>query len=134
MSRKGIYEIPEAEDVLRIAIEILGEYGIVSSLKMLTKLVNMRAKTENNRWRIGQQRLKKIVAMSKKVDIEVLTKEAGERLEGDVHCMVCGEKMRSEMNRTLDGDIVVLGYVCNNCGYRTGMEKKAPLRYTFRLR
>ncbi len=134
MSRKGIYEIPKPEDVLRISIEILEEYGIVSSLKMLTKLVNMRARTENSRWRIGPQRLRKIVAVSKKVEIDVITKETGERLEGDVKCMVCGEAMRPEMNRTLDGDVVVLGYVCGNCGYRTGMEKKAPLRYTFRLR
>lgn len=134
MSRKGLYEIPKAGDVLRISIEILEEYGIVSSLKMLTKLVNMRARTENSRWRIGPQRLRKIVALSKKVEIDVITKETGERLEGDVRCMICGEQMQPEMNRTLDGDTVVLGYTCRNCGYRTGVEKKAALRYTFRLR
>ncbi len=134
MPKKGIYEIPPAEDVLRISIEILGEYGIVNSLKMLTKLVNMRAKTENSRWRIGPQRLKKIVAKSDRIAIDVLTKETGERIGGDALCIVCGEKMEPELNRTLDGDVIVVGYLCRHCRYRTGLEKKLPLRYTFRLR
>jgi hypothetical protein len=130
---KDLYHLPKKEDILRITLEILGEYGVVNSLKTLTKLVNMRAKSENSTWRIGPKRLKKIVAKSKRIKIDVITRKTEEVLAGNVKCIVCGEIMQPELNKTLDGGIIALGYKCKFCGYRTGTEKEVPIRYIFRL-
>ncbi len=131
---KGLYHLPKEEDILRITLDILREYGVVNSLKTLTKLVNMRAKSENSTWRIGPKRLKRIIARSRKIEIDVMTRKTDEVLAGDVKCIVCGETMEPELNKTLDGGIIALGYRCRFCGYRTGTEKEVPLRYIFRLR
>ncbi len=131
---KGIYKIPKEEDVLRISMEILSEHGIVNSLKMLTKLVNMRAKSENPDWRIGPKRLKRVLARNGKIKIEVISRESDEELGGEVRCVVCGEVMEPELNKTLYGGVVTLGYRCKHCGYRTDTKKKIPMRYVFRLR
>ena len=131
---KGLYHLPKEEDILRITLDILEEYGVVNSLKTLTKLVNMRAKSENISWRIGPKRLKRVIASSKRIKIDVITRKTDETIAGDVKCIVCGEIMEPELNKTLDGGIVALGYKCKFCGYRTGTEKEVPLRYIFRLR
>lgn len=132
MHKKGLYNIPAEKDVLRIAIEILEDYGLVNSLSAFTRLVRMRARSENEAWRIGAARLKRIVACSKSIRMEIITRDTDEDVKKPV-CMVCGGRMEPEMNRTLDGDVVVLGYVCTRCGYRTGTKRKIPVRYVFRM-
>lgn len=133
MSAK-FYKIPKEEHVIRIAVEIVREYGVVNSLKMLTKLVNMRARTENKDWRIGSKRLRKIVARSGKIRVEVVTREKDGEIEGIPKCPVCGEEMMPELNRTLDGGITALGYICKKCGYHTDTKRRVPMRYIFRIK
>jgi transposase-like protein len=131
---KGLYRIPKEDEVLRIAVEIIREYGVVNSLEMFSRLVNMRARTENREWRISSRRLRRIAAKSKKIKIEVITRESDDELEGNPKCPICGEEMIPELNKTLDGGITALGYVCKHCGYRTDTKRRVPMRYIFRVK
>ncbi len=132
MVRKGLYRIPPESEVKTAVMGVLQDYGMVSSLKALTGLVNMRLSSENPSWRVGQRRIKKIAARMRGVEVEVISAETDEPLENP-KCLVCGSDMRPVMNRTLYGETVVLGYSCPVCGYRTGLKRKIPMRYAFRL-
>ncbi len=133
MSRKGIYMIPPEKEVKNAIYGILEDYGMVASLSALTKMVNMRLSSENPMWRVSSRRIKRYAASMRRVRMDISTSERGDIVKKP-SCMVCSSEMKPVMNRTLDGDTVVLGYRCPVCGYRTGLKRTVPVRYSFRLR
>ena len=133
MPRKGLYRIPPEEELKRAICGILEDYGMVGSLASLTSLVNMRLSTENPSWRVSQRRVKHTAASMRRVEIEIISADSNEVVENP-KCLVCGNPMKPVMNRTLFGDVVTLGYHCTVCGYRTGLKRKIPIRYIFRIR
>jgi hypothetical protein len=46
-------------------------------------------------------------------------------------CPVCGSALRPIRNRTLGGELVVLGQQCTRCRYWTHLPRRVPTRYTF---
>ncbi len=133
MARKGIYRIPPEKEVKKAIEEVLEDYGMLGSLTSMTLMINMRLSSANSAWRVSSRRIKRIVSRMKRVKMEIISSEREEMIKKPI-CIVCSAEMKPLMNRTLDGDIVVLGYVCPDCGYRTGLKRKVPVRYTFRLR
>jgi hypothetical protein len=48
-----------------------------------------------------------------------------------LECPVCASPLRPIRNRTLTGDMVVLGQQCTRCRYWTHHPRRVPTRYTF---
>jgi hypothetical protein len=61
-----------------------------------------------------------------------LTVHYTERPDGPLPeaCPVCGATLEPIRNRTLDGEVVVLGRDCPRCSYWTHGARRVPVRYT----
>ena len=133
MPRRGLYRIPPEKEVETAISGVLEDYGLIASLASMTAMVNMRLSSENPAWRVSQRRVKRTAAGMRQVKMEIISSEREAIIENPA-CIVCSTEMKPVMNRTLYGDTVTLGYICPKCGYRTGIRRKVPVRYTFRIR
>lgn len=82
--------------------------------------------------RVGARRLRRLLVDAGDVRLRVTFSERLDR-RPLVACPVCGDRLRSVVNQTLDGDTVVLGHACRRCGYWTHLRRRVPIRYSVRL-
>ncbi|HYK92645.1 MAG TPA: hypothetical protein VEY07_01210 [Thermoplasmata archaeon] len=82
--------------------------------------------------RIGPRRLRRLLLDSGLARLRVDYSERQDRRPLE-RCPVCGDSLRRVVNRTLEGDRVVLGYACSRCAYWTHLRRRVPIRYSVRL-
>jgi DNA-directed RNA polymerase subunit M/transcription elongation factor TFIIS len=125
------YKIPKA-DILALAIkETLRQQRTVISQAKLTALVNTQLKRLDPEYTASEERIRRIALGAKLARVEIQTRELEDRTRA-ASCPVCGRKrMRRIRNRTIFDGKVTLGYKCRACGYKTGLKRSVPVRYTF---
>jgi uncharacterized protein with PIN domain len=126
------YRIPSDDRVRASLVRLFATRHEVDSQRRLKALVEKDMKGEE-RFRVGEVRLRQIAIESGLVDLEIRTRES-ELRKSLIRCPVCGTRLRKVRNMTVFGGTVTLGYKCPRCRYWTGLNRRVPTRYIFTRR
>ncbi len=127
------YRIPSKRRLLDVIERVLDESGAVRSQTLLTSLVTERLHEQDPTFRISGERIRRVALTSPRVSIQITARRT-EDLAPPTICPVCGDKMRTRKNATLDGRAVNLESKCGRCPYWTGADRRVPMRYAFHVR
>jgi len=126
------YRIPSDARVQESIARVLSTRQIVESQRKLKYLVEKDLKGDE-RYRVGEPRLRLIAIESGLVDLEIRCRDTPQ-MRSLVKCPVCGERLKKVRNMTVFGGTVTLGYRCGRCKYWTGLRRRVPTRYIFTRR
>ena len=126
------YRIPSDARVRESLARILSTRQVVDSQRKLKRLVEKDLKGDE-RYRVGEPRLRLLAIESGLVDLEIRCRDTQE-MRSLVRCPVCGERVKKVRNMTVFGGTVTLGYRCGRCKYWTGLRRRVPTRYVFTRR
>lgn len=126
------YRIPSDERVRASLARVFSTRQIVDSQRRLKALVEKDMKGDE-RYRVGEPRLRLLAIDSGLVDLEILCRDTDE-MRSLVRCPVCGARLKKVRNMTVFGGTVTLGYRCERCRYWTGLKRRVPTRYVFTRR
>lgn len=126
------YRIPSDERIRESLARVFSTRREVNSQHRLKVLVERDLKGEE-RFRVGEVRLRLIAIESGLVDLEIHCRET-EEMKSLIRCPVCGERLKRVRNMTVFGGTVTLGYRCGRCKYWTGLRRRIPTRYVFTRR
>ena len=124
------YRIPTAEVLAVAIVDVLRENPTVDSQKQLTELVRERLHCIDPAYAVTGQRIRRTAISSGLVRVEVQTRDSGKRRRL-TRCPVCDSKLSKVRNRTISGDITIIGRRCPNCSYHMGLTERIPTRYVF---
>ncbi len=126
------YRIPSDDRVLGSLVRVFSTRQMVDSQRRLKQLVERDLKGEE-KFRVGEPRLRLLAIESGLVDLEIRCRDTDE-MRSLVRCPVCGERLKKVRNMTVFGGTVTLGYRCGRCKYWTGLKRRVPTRYVFTRR
>ncbi len=126
------YRIPSAERVKESLGRVFATRHEVDSQHRLKLLVEKDLRAEE-RFRVGEVRLRQIAIDSGLVELEIHCRETDVK-KSLYKCPVCGGRLQRVRNMTVYGGTVTLGYRCNRCRYWTGLRRRVPIRYVFTRR
>ena len=126
------YRIPNDTRVRDSLVRVFSTRPVVDSQRRLKALVEKDLKGDE-RYRVGEPRLRVLAIESGLVDLEIHTRDTAE-MRSLVKCPVCGYRLKKVRNMTVFGGTVTLGYRCERCKYRTGLKRRVPTRYVFTRR
>ena len=126
------YRIPSGERVRESLVRLFSTRREVDSQRRLKALVEKDLKGEE-KFRVGEVRLRQIAIESGLVDLEIRCRESEER-RSLIRCPVCSARLQRVRNMTVFGGTVTLGYRCPRCRYWTGLRRRVPTRYVFTRR
>ena len=126
------YRIPSDERVRQSLARVFSTRHFVDSQRKLKQLVEKDMKGDE-RYRVGEPRLRLLAIDSGLVDLEIHCRDT-EEMRSLVKCPVCGERLKKVRNMTVFGGTVTLGYRCDRCKYWTGLKRRVPTRYVFTRR
>jgi len=127
------YRIPRDDDVAKAIDNCLSRSPRVRSLTVLTDLVETELMCVDESYRIRGERIRKVGVKRKLFDLEISYAHSG-RTEPYKKCPVCGNKLESVKNRTLDWKTVELSRDCKVCGYSAKTDACRPARYVITRR
>ena len=123
------YRIPSDDRVRGSLVRVFSTRQMVDSQRWLKQLVERDLKGDE-RFRVGEPRLRLLAIESGLVDLEIRCRDTTE-MRSLVRCPVCGERLKKVRNMTVFGGTVTLGYRCGRCKYWTGLRRRVPTRYVF---
>lgn len=126
------YRIPTDDRVRESLARLFATRHEVDSQRRLKVLVEKDLKGEE-RFRVGEVRLRQLAIESGLVDLEIRCRES-EVMKSLIRCPVCGARLQRVRNMTVFGGTVTLGYKCPRCRYWTGLRRRVPIRYIFTRR
>ena len=126
------YRIPSDARVRDAIARVLSTRHFVESQRKLKHLVEKDLKGDE-RYRVGEPRLRILAIKSGLVDLEIRCRDTPE-MRSLIKCPVCGERLKKVRNMTVFGGTVTLGYRCDRCKYWTGLKRRVPTRYIFTRR
>ena len=126
------YRIPNDSRVRDSLVRVFSTRPVVESQRRLKALVEKDLKGDE-RYRVGEPRLRVLAIESGLVDLEIHTRDTTE-MRSLVKCPVCGNRLKKVRNMTVFGGTVTLGYRCERCKYWTGLKRRVPTRYVFTRR
>jgi len=126
------YRIPSDDRVRGSLVRVFSTRQMVDSQRRLKQLVERDLKGEE-KFRVGEPRLRLLAIESGLVDLEIRCRDTDE-MRSLVRCPVCGERLEKVRNMTVFGGTVTLGYRCGRCKYWTGLRRRVPTRYVFTRR
>ena len=126
------YRIPNDTRVRDSLVRVFSTRPVVESQRRLKALVEKDLKGDE-RYRVGEPRLRVLAIESGLVDLEIHTRDTTE-MRSLVKCHVCGNRLKKVRNMTVFGGTVTLGYRCERCKYWTGLKRRVPTRYVFTRR
>ncbi len=121
---------PAAELIARAARRaVRGGKASFPSLAAFREAVVAEIRRDDPLAAVGGRRLRRLLVSVPGIR---LTVHYTERPDGPlpVVCPVCGSALEPIRNRTLDGEVVVLGRDCPRCSYWTHAARRVPVRYT----
>ena len=125
------YRIPREEAIREVISEILKDAMTIRSQVKFHGLVLYKLQERLGAdVRLSEQRLRRISAQTKGVDLIIHCREGERRTQGAT-CPVCGSRMDDIKNSTLYGWTVSTGKFCPICHYWTGPRARIPTRYVF---
>ena len=126
------YHIPSEACLKQSLARVFATRHEVPSQRKLKALVEKDLKGDE-RYRVGEPRLRLIAINSGLVDLEIRCRDTP-KMRSLVKCPVCGERLKKVRNMTVFGGTVTLGYRCDRCKYWTGLKRRVPTRYIFTRR
>jgi hypothetical protein len=126
------YRIPSDTRVRESLVRVFGTRPVVESQRRLKALVERDLKGDE-KFRVGEPRLRVLAIESGLVDLEIHCRDTSE-MRSLVKCPVCGNRLKKVRNMTVFGGTVTLGYRCERCKYWTGLKRRVPTRYVFMRR
>ena len=126
------YRIPSDDRVRGSLVRVFSTRQMVDSQRRLKQLVERDLKGEE-KFRVGEPRLRLLAIESGLVDLEIRCRDTDE-MRSLIRCPVCGERLEKVRNMTVFGGTVTLGYRCGRCKYWTGLRRRVPTRYVFTRR
>ena len=121
------YRIPSEEEVVKAIENCLARTPHMRSQRELCEAVSAELACQDQDYRIGAQRIRRIAVRNNLVKLEI-TYSSTDRPLSDT-CPVCGGNLRSIRNRTLYWDTVELMRNCDSCGYSAKGTETRPARY-----
>lgn len=126
------YRIPSDEQIRQSLARLFSTRQVVDTQRKLKQLVEKDMKGDE-KYRVGERRLRLLAIDSGLVDLEILCRDSNE-MRSLVKCPVCGARLKKVRNMTVFGGTVTLGYRCDRCKYWTGLKPRIPTRYIFTRR
>lgn len=123
------YRVPSDEEVLGALTRVLSRERTVETQHRLRDAVLAELHLLDASYRVSGERVRQLAVRSRYVELEIETGVTDEDPPGA--CPVCGGEFQSVRNRTLDGKTVTIQWRCTRCPYRTGEDRRVPLRYVF---
>jgi prepilin signal peptidase PulO-like enzyme (type II secretory pathway) len=123
------YRVPKKEQILEALKSIFVRRRVVNSQRELKQLVEEELRSEE-KFRVGERRLRQVALDSDLVEVEIHTRESPEKRHVS-KCPVCGTKLKKVRNLTVFGGTVTLGFKCSRCAYWSGLKRRIPMRYVF---
>lgn len=121
------YKIPPDDVVARALDDCLVKSPRMRSQRELCDAVRAELAYIDPDYRIGGERIRRIGIEKGIIGLDI-SYAANDRAIGD-DCPVCGNRLTSVRNRTLDGDTVELSRSCRLCGYIAKGTDTRPARY-----
>src|SRR3972149_9444413 len=118
------YRSPNDERVMEALRRVFSTRQLVVSQRRLKVLVEKDLRGQE-RYKVGQPRLRVLAVDSGLVDLEIRCRDTDE-MRSLVKCPVCGARLKKVRNMTVFGGTVTLGYRCERCRDWTGLQRRGP--------
>ena len=128
-----MYKIPKDGDVIIAIRNVLARFRVIDSQRRFKELVEQELEQGDVVYHVSGTRLRRLALISGIANIEVHTRGDGGEMVGTT-CPVCDTELKESRNMTVYGDTITLSYVCPNCAYWTGKDRREPSRYVFSRR
>lgn len=125
------YRRPSAELVQRVARRVVrgGRATFGSQAAFRAELLR-QVRREEPLATIGGARLRRLLIDVPGIRLTVRYTERPARTPLE-RCPVCASELSPIHNRTLGGEVIVLGARCTRCDYWSHVERRVPVRYLF---
>lgn len=124
-------KIPPDEIVATVIKKLLKENYIIGSQEQLLEKTLKALKEIDKEYAITGERLRAIAITIPEVRIDVETKRSGTP-EYIKNCPNCATGLKNIFGINLYGEKIVIGFICERCGYSGTPESNKPYKYTFR--
>ena len=114
------------QEIIKAISKIFSEHKVISSQRKLKELISKFLGEKS----VSERRLRKIAIDSGIVGIKILTRECREVFDMD-KCPVCDSNINAINRKDIWGNLTKTEFVCNKCGYRSGIKKRVPTKYIF---
>lgn len=123
------YRIPDDDRLAEAIFVVFYRNQQIVSQRELVSLVMKELNKDGSNYRVSGERIRRMIVNRQMGQIVIDYNES----EGEIphSCPVCGNKMMSIMNSTLDGNVIEVTRKCTACPYSVGTTKRMPGRYTF---
>src|SRR5947208_16315922 len=123
------YRIPNDTRVRDSLVRVFSTRPVVESQRRLKALVEKDLKGDE-RYRVGEPRLRVLAIESGLVDLEIHTRDTAE-MRSLVTCPVCGYRLTTARNMTVFGGPVTLRHPSARCNYWPARKRSVPTPYVF---
>lgn len=127
------YRIPSETEVVHAIENCLARTPHMRSQSELCSAVSAELACIDPDFRIGAERIRRIGVSHGLFSLEIRYARTG-KVSDVTECPVCGGKLTSVRNNTIDGGSVELRRKCSNCGYTATGDATRPARYTINRR
>lgn len=121
------YRIPSDDEVARAIDDCLARNPRMRSQRELCNAVAAELAFRDPQFRVGGERIRRIGIERGLITLEISYAVSDREVGED--CPVCGAKLFSVRNRTLDGGSVEISRGCRRCGYTAKGTETRPARY-----
>jgi hypothetical protein len=122
------YRIPKDYEVAKAIENCLSRAPRIRSLTVLNDLVTTELMCVDESFRVSGERIRRVGIERDLFDLEIKYAHTDKSREY-TKCPVCGRKLESVRNKTLDGGIIELSKDCRVCGYSARSDATRPARY-----
>ena len=128
------YRIPKKDNVFNALKTVFTNLPVIESQRKLRTLVEGLFNEQGEEFRISDKRVRKLAIESGIIQVEVLFYRELKAKTPLYLCPICDSKIKPVKNLTLENTLVVTGYVCDRCGYSTGLKRRVPVKYIFHIK
>ena len=122
------YRIPKDDEVAKAIENCLYRTPRIRSQNVLYELVLTELMCVDESYRVSNERIRRIGLERDLFEVEIRYAHT-DAASTYSKCPVCGEKLESVRNRTLDWKTVELCRTCRKCGYSASSDASRPARY-----
>ncbi len=123
-------KIAKKETIKDLVREVLKRRLVVESQEELCELVLMELRKEDEGYSLSPARVRDVALELSEITVKAKTRRAA-GIEKPERCPVCGGKISEVKTKNLRGEEIAVGYKCESCGFRSGLEAFAPRKYVF---
>ncbi|MFQ6051349.1 MAG: hypothetical protein ACE5K4_06610 [Candidatus Hydrothermarchaeota archaeon] len=124
------YAIPDDRIIEKTLIEIMRRHKLIETQKELGRQVKKIIKEKNPKYRVSEERIKKIAALSPEIGIRVEMRRSKRKI---LRCPCCKGELKEREIPNLFGGTSSLKK-CERCNFEILKDDKVPRKYSFMIR